>query len=849
MQPDEPRNADGDGPSQIPTSLDIHIERQGEALRIDLSGLPIFFGLSVLARDLGEKIIQQHQLDRVDIDVEKKVRRSQTPELAGLRIENVKVVGEYEAFDRILADPDAFLEELTSVFGTLQMRVWRRHLFPERPDARPKALVFPCTRDPAERAYPFRIVLERVASSKRTGKYFLRAAFEGLEGRRLDLASLPHVVVDRSKARTFIAGSTRLARVFSDRVRWLTQQGKRTYTEEKHADSYVFARLAEAGLHAFETIEVSWTEAYGDLFRSIDPEELTAVFKKLFLLLEDHGFRRLLEAGERVRMDVREVSAYVDLSQLGRSLNVSLGRERKVASLDAYLGRMPALEDLVNRLAPDRPLGGKVRVLLIHHVTAEILAVIGALKALGAGEVRTLFVHYGEEVPSEFLESLLDLDPERFRAYALDKQVDPRSVEGSFRLSARFSPLDGLEDLDRRFAEERPGYMDAMVQAALRLFADLLVRSIQTGEPCLVVEDGGYLTPALTRRALRGDSLGDLLAEVGTRVPADLGETQDLPLRTVLDRWLIGTVEHTRNGLDRLTEVMEHEGGLVRPAFSIAVSDLKVEEEAREVADSILSAVESILHAEGKVLSRRRPAVVGSSGAIGKNLVRKLGARCQENGSGPVVEVDLRPPAGGDGTSGNRYATAFSRLADDVALGVDLVLGVTGRPAFGWEDLERLLLRGTRKTLYLASGSTKTVEFSDVSRGLDRLLAMPQPAMRGRGCRVRRWEMLDPQTRKPLGQRYRFTLGGEEQRDGRPLVREVCFLGSLMPVNFLYYGVPAEVMDPVLCQLLRCALGLVRRVTTGDPPANAIHAVDRDIDADGHPLERASRMAERVCAP
>ena len=98
----------------IPTSLELPLVREGDTLRIDLSDLPIFFGLSILSRDIGDKIINRYHLDRIDIEVEKRVKLAETPELAALQIEYIKITGDYEVFDRILADKDAFIEDVTT---------------------------------------------------------------------------------------------------------------------------------------------------------------------------------------------------------------------------------------------------------------------------------------------------------------------------------------------------------------------------------------------------------------------------------------------------------------------------------------------------------------------------------------------------------------------------------------------------------------------------------------------------------------------------------------------------------------------------------------------------------------
>jgi hypothetical protein len=97
-------------------------------------------------------------------------------------------------------------------------------------------------------------------------------------------------------------------------------------------------------------------------------------------------------------------------------------------------------------------------------------------------------------------------------------------------------------------------------------------------------------------------------------------------------------------------------------------------------------------------------------------------------------------------------------------------------------------------------------------------------------------ELNDPQTGKLLGYVYRFTFKGDEMESGADVQKEVCFLGSLMPINFLYYGVPGEVMGPVLAQLLRCSIGLVDGVRSNRVIDRSIWAVDREIDVDGRPL-------------
>src|SRR5262249_21177576 len=174
---------------------------------------------------------------------------------------------------------------------------------------------------------------------------------------------------------------------------------------------------------------------------------------------------------------------------------------------------------------------------------------------------------------------------------ALHNRKDPENAEGTFVLSRQFSPLGDLERLDARFHSRGAAFLDAMVALAGSLFARMLARG--DGGPLLLIEDGGYLAPLLGPEAARGTSLGRFLAARGVAPPNPRVARQ--ALARVLDARLLGTVEHTRNGHDRLASAQARHGSLARPAYSIALSRTKVEEESEEVAASILNAGETVL--------------------------------------------------------------------------------------------------------------------------------------------------------------------------------------------------------------------------------------------------------------
>ena len=86
-------------------------------------------------------------------------------------------------------------------------------------------------------------------------------------------------------------------------------------------------------------------------------------------------------------------------------------------------------------------------------------------------------------------------------------------------------------------------------------------------------------------------------------------------------------------------------------------------------------------------------------------------------------------------------------------------------------------------------------------------------------------EVVDPQSGRLYGTAFTLRVGAGRAARETTLV----FIANLTPVNFLFYGVPTEVMDAVMAQLLRTTAALVRDVGSPRPPAPGLYAVDRDI--------------------
>lgn len=817
-------------PTRLPTSLGPTLELQvGGVWSIDLEELPLIHGLSVLSRALAEMIVVQAKSDRIDVSVERRLRPRENPELIDiLGVTLVKVTSELEAIAEIADHPATFEHHLRALLGNLQRRRYREALIPPDPAMPSRALLADFSRARAESA-DHRFLMEFVPSSRGERRGFLRITIESPRGRRLDLSSVPHLEIEDVEDRTFIAGSTRIAQTWTDLMKREAERGRRSLVERKSSHGHLFSQLELAGLGGLERVAIQWDDGVVPLILEGDPEVLHRLLKRVLLALEDVNVRRLLARRAVVRVDAQGDSVFLDVSHLGRVLNLSLGQRRQRTDIDGYLERMPALAGVVRR-GPEAPLAG-VRVFLVHHVTAEVLGLIAALRRLGCRDLTCLFVAYGGEPPSSYLDALLDVPVDQFRALALVNVPAEDSVEGHYRLSTQYSALEEEPAIAAAVALHRTRFLDAMRAAGMAALLAQLHRAREAGERLLLIEDGGYLAPSLNEAALRGTSMAELARAYA------LESRDGRPLAELLEGTWIGSVEHTKNGFDRLAEVEAALGRLHLPAFSIAVSRLKVSVEAVEVAVSVLNAVENVLHAEGRILSRRHVLVLGSRGAIGSALVVALRGRLASPAR-QLAGLDLR--AAEPAARQARRDDPAQELAEGRSLAdlprahwhaTDLVLGVTGASVLTGAELEDWLLHGTPVELYLASGSTKTVEFAGLMAWMDALLQTPSPAVGGVPVELAVRTVEDPRTGRYYAQRYRISGRHHSARWSK----EVVFLAHLTPVNFLFYGVPTELIDEVLAQLLSVSLGLVRRASELEL-APRLHAVDRDIDADGEPL-------------
>ncbi|MCB1323789.1 MAG: hypothetical protein KDK35_01090 [Leptospiraceae bacterium] len=807
------------------TSLGLPLQRTGDTeWAIDLSRLRLFKGLSVVARMIGDEILEQCRAGQTDIVLRQKIIPEITPELAALGLTHVMIFALSGVLKGLPHFQEEFHNQIRTVFGTLQRPRWGSVLFPElseaNPRPEPRALLFPFHLHTESSEIEYMFLVERGPEGD-----FLRITIDSAERCRLALDRIEHRVVDDLDRRTYLQGLTRIAESTYMGILRECENNRNEHTDNARRHAHFFRQLKMVGLEETETITVRWPYEQTEFLIRNEPGIVVAFLKRIFIVLEDRSVVRRLHEGDMIEVREGDHAAYLDLSRRGRSLNVSLSERRESADIDYYLDRMPRLKAI--SLEKESSLRS-TRVLLIHHITGEILGTIKALENLGVEFLRVLFVKYAGVVPSDYLEALLALPEEKFAAHGLQRVEDrSHNIQGYYLLSRQYSQAHDLEVLESLLEERRLAFYEAMSLYAGHLFLREARRAREEKQRLLLIEDGGYLAPQLNALCLRNAKLAEALQEFG--LPLEGTPEEKLSLRQWLTEIFPGSVEHTRNGYNRLADIQEKYGKLAFPAASIAVSKAKRERESGEVSISILHAIESIFHGLGFVLSERRFLVLGSKGAIGRNLMEDISARV---GPKNVLGVDVASGEHADDTDWLE-ARSLDDLPEAELLDIDLVVGVVGHSILGPSTLGRMILHGRRPFLALASGSTKTAEFTEVAGWIEELRRNPKPMIENVPVQLGIRPIRDPQTHHVVGHRARFFF----ERGSEPVSRDVLLLAGLTPINFLYYGVPTETMDTILAQLVQVSAGLAERQAVAPGLPAQLLAVDEEIDADATLIE------------
>jgi len=809
----------------ISTTLGPDLVRRGRIWELDLSDLKIFRGLSILSQLLCDEILDAVENTPGDLSILYKINPNINPELAELRISHIQIYARAGILKEAYVFREEFQYHLRTVFGTIQRLSWAGVIHPEffahgPTGATSRALAFPFHLISENERIEYQFILERVESAGRPGDYFFRLSIESAEKANLNLKNIPHAVVDDLGKRKYMAGSTRIAESLTNSILISCHRGQSMYSEEYRTYSQTFEQLSKTDLGALEALNFYWDGAFSALVLRSKPIDILPHSKKLMLCLEDDTICGLLREGATIKVLLGRVDAYLDLSRRGRVLNVSFNGTRPRRGLDYYLVRMPELCALARRRGHGLDFKG-INIFLVHHITSEVLALIEALFELSSERIWVAFVKYAGKIPPDYLDVLLDVPAERLYMASLERKKTGRHID-YYSVSQAFSDTRGLETLHELMERETPDYFSAMRLLAGHLLLKFCLESERAGKRVLVIEDGGYLAPFLNGYIAEEKTLPEVLA----RYHVD-SNAHDEPFAQWARRVIIGSVEHTRNGYNRLMEVQQ-KFPISIPAYTIAVSEKKTREESREVARSILGAVESALYGQGITLSRRRIVIMGAAGNIGANLCHFLSARADASRNGNISRIDI---AFNEGKP--NHFRSLDELPDELLLSSDLFLGVIGDSILKKEIIERLLIEGKSDILVFASGSTKTVEFADLIRYLNELYTAERREVGGRPADYTAERIIDPQSGMDLGEKLTVRIS----LDGSWRTKVLYLLGDLSPVNFLYYGVPTEAMDEIISQLTRLSLGVADLHRRGMLPKTGLYAVDREVDEWGNPLQ------------
>ncbi|MBE7410836.1 MAG: hypothetical protein L6Q54_08555 [Leptospiraceae bacterium] len=810
---------------EIETSLGPSLIRNGEVFELNLSNLRVFTGLSVLSKILGDEVLNQVENTPGDVSIIYKINPNINPELVEMNFSFISIYARSGVLKDILSFKEEFQDHLRTVFGTFQRPSWGKRIHPEFFGEDPKvskslSLIFPFHHVSENESIDYRFILERVENPQVIGDFFFRLTVENYAKANLDIQTIPHIIVNDIGKRVFLAGSTRIAETINNGIQVASSKGQKNFSEERRDYSHLFEQISRTQLGDIERIDFSWDKTFSDFFQKSSPETGLPILKKIFLMLEDNALGETLKKGHTLKVNIGKIFVTMYLSRLGRVLNCNFNLSKKTKSMLNYLKRMPELHSLADKKGHNLDFGG-INIFLVHHITSEILALLEAFHRLNSGKIHVAFVKYGGIVPSAYLDVLLDIPTENFFMAGLSRRTSEKNKD-YYVLSKDYSDTSEMKELKEYLEQEELNFFDAMKLLSGHLLLKFCIESEKEEKKVMLIEDGGYLAPFFNDYISR-DLFTKEVFEIYKVTHSNTQEKFSIWIKEIL----IGSVEHTRNGYDRLKEVETKHSSLNFPTYSIAISDKKVKEESKEVAHSVLSAIEAILHGQGMVLSQRKMIVLGSRGNIGRFLCKYLkGGRMHESNQ-DLAEVDIKKE------SGEFFYNTLDEIPREIFLSRDLFIGVIGKSVLKEELISDLILHGTKSRIVFASGSTKTVEFSELSDFLNKLSSMKNPSIRETPIEIDFDRIIEPQSGIDHGGKVQISF----EKNGEKIEKVFYLLGDLSPVNFIFYGVPTETMDSIISELLTISLGLSDQYRNGKRPHPKLYAVDFEIDRWGNLIE------------
>ena len=437
-----------------------------------------------------------------------------------------------------------------------------------------------------------------------------------------------------------------------------------------------------------------------------------------------------------------------------------------------------------------------------------------------------------------------------------------------------FNNIFNGKNKEKNPSGEPLNFLEAQRSLSVYNFLQALARGYRNKKQVFIWEDGGYLNPIVDQAIQDEISIAEFRQK--HMVPDDIATDDILPenfLDAVKDTFL-GSVELTRNGYDKSAAIAETRR-MNTKFFSIAASYEKIMLEGDSITLACLDALSQVLYSTGYSLRDRNVLVMGARGNLGRLSVGHL-TNILESSKKQLWGCDLKltwPKPEPDSipewakwsscdiplTDVVSEAAAYNDFEKNVQYGFDVILGWTGGPRTrtttdpetgeettvfyqtisGQNVAEWLTIGEERSNLYLVSGSTKTEEFADVLDWLEQVMNLPSEKRKINGVLLEKlivspipdqlsiaavaqmWpEQTDPpkQIKRNFGTQFTFVF----KQNGNQVTKTVYLVNNTMPVNFMYYGTPTEIMDLTYSQVTSCAVALIKNkdITPGIYPTD-----------------------------
>jgi len=802
------------------TSLGIPLVRTGEnTFCLDMTGIQVVTGIPEFVHLLVNQAYDFGRHGTGDSLVQQAISPELTPELAHTGMALGTLYVRSQVMRELRPHKEVVFRSLRQLVGSLQSREVRSSLLGDGAKAGPSTawmLPLGAGRD----RLPFFAFMEYDQ-----GGGGLRITLEAEDDHRLHLKRIAHRQLSELDHRVLLQDIGKLADSMVMGIHQSCQGQREFHIEEPNRQPALFEALTNGPLPDLSVLRFTWANRNMTRFLLGHREDVRDMMARTLIALGEVLILETLAARGVVELVCGEHRVYLDVSRRGGCLNMAFDQRRAVMAPDAYLSRMPALLALSDQAGTAMR---NVRVVFIHHLTAETLGCIRVFDKMECAFLQGLFIRYKGITPDSFVDALLSLPENRFQFHGLHNIGEGERLSGRYVMSRQFSSLEPVASLAAHLREAHVDYTPAMRMSACHLFMRQMILARQLGQRVLLVEDGGYLAPLLTHWVNAGKTVEDVLAYGALPADAVPEEERQQPIKAWLAGRFAGGVEHTRNGYDQLRACMAACGSLAFPSYTMAISDYKNREEGRGAAMSILAACEVIMNSQGDSLYTRRGVVIGAAGNIGRFLLEHLAARVRPDHACGVDKC-------ADGPLPFPVFRSFEDMPADALAETDLILGITGRAIILPGTLQQLLLYGHGQRLYLASGSTKNIEFQALLEWLQTLMKEPAPCIDGYPVELEASAIRDPLTEISHGTCLRIVFQGPAYPPGvspQNPTKDIMLLADGMPLNFNFYGVPSEIIDRVMAQLMRMCLLCVDGTNR---PAD-LYVLDYTVDEQGKRL-------------